>query len=404
MSHDSDPRRRRVLLLVENMSVPTDRRVWSEARSLARDGYAVTVICPTGRGRDLEAHVTVEGISIHRYPSHEARSNTPSYLSEYARALWHMRRQVRRLAAVAPFEIVHLANPPDVLFLATAALRRQGARIVFDQHDLVPELFEARFGSGRGLVYRAAVVAERRAFRAAGVVISPNESYRRIAIERGGKAPEDTFVVRIAPDLEVFSPGPPDPSLKRGKQFLLVYAGTMGHQDGVDHALRALKLLSRRRQDWHALLAGAGDAANDMRRLTAELGLSDLVEFTGHLDDAPLLRTLRSADVCLSPEPSNPLNDASTMIKVVEYMALACPIVAFDLAETRVSAGGAALYASSNDAAAFATCIERLLDDEPLRRELGQRGRARVETELSWARSEEQLLAAYERVLSARSR
>jgi glycosyltransferase involved in cell wall biosynthesis len=383
------------------MSAPSDRRVWAESRSLARAGYEVTVVCPTGDGRDTAQHETIEAISIHRYPRRESGGGPIGYLVEYGWALWHMRRLARRLQAEGGrFDLIHVCNPPDVLFLAVRSLRRRGARLVFDHHDLVPELFAIRF-SKRKLLYRAAVLFERLTFKAASVVVSPNESYRRIALGRGGKRPEDAFVVRIAPDLERFRAGEPDPRLKRGKPHLIAYMGTMGRQDGVDHALRALQVLSRERQDWHAVLAGAGDAAAEMRALAEELGLANLAEFTGHLGDTEILRLLSTADVCIAPEPSDPLNDVSTMIKVVEYMALARPLVAFDLAETRFSAADAALYATPNDDAELAACIGRLLDDPELRTELGVRGRARIEEELSWSRSEEQLLAAYERALAS---
>ncbi len=294
---------------------------------------------------------------------------------------------------------MQVCNPPDVLYLATAKLRRAGARLVFDHHDLVPELFEARFGRRGGPLYLAARAAERRTFAAADVVLSPNESYKRIAIERGGKRTEDVFVVRMAPDPERFR-GPVEiPERQRDKPHLLVYAGTIGPQDGVDQALYALRALADRRNDWHAVFAGSGDAVPSVLTLCRDLGLDGRVEFVGYLEDETLIPLLSAADVCLSPEPLNALNDASTMIKVVEYMGLGRPIVAYDLRETRYSAAEAALYATPGDAESMASCIARLLDDPALRETMGDAGRRRVE-ELSWSRSEESLLAAYERVLT----
>jgi glycosyltransferase involved in cell wall biosynthesis len=347
---------------------------------------------------------TLDGVAIYRYPHRESSGGAFGYVLEYAWALWHMRRLARRLdAEVGGFDAVQLCNPPDALFLAVRSLRRRGTRVVFDHHDLFPELYALRFGRRRPRpLYRLAALFERFTFGLADVVLSPNESYRRVAIGRGGKKPEDTFVVRIAPDLEQFRPRQPDPELRRGKEHLIAYVGTMGYQDGLDHALRALELLSRNRQDWHAVLAGTGDAASEVHALAQQLGLDGLAEFVGHIGDAEILRLLSTADVCLAPEPKNPLNDASTMIKVVEYMALARPVVAFDLTETRFSADGAALYATPNDDAELASCIERLLDDPALRVTLGSRGRARIEEKLSWRRSEEQLLAAYERAVGPR--
>jgi glycosyltransferase involved in cell wall biosynthesis len=384
-------------MLVENMSVPTDRRVWAEARALVSLGYRVSVVCPRGTSRDLDEKETLEGVTIHRFRHREAKAGPWSYLREYGSALRDMRRLARAIDRERRVDVVHLCNPPDVLFLAVGRFRRRGVPVVFDHHDLVPELYEARFGRRSGVLYRAAVTFERLTFRAADVVLSPNESYRRIAIERGGKSPEDVFVVRIAPDLARFRAVTPDPELRRGKRHLIAYAGTIGPQDGVDHALRALAALGERRKDWHAVFAGSGDSRDEAIALANDLALADRVEFPGHIEDGDLIRLLSSADVCLSPEPRNPLNEASTMIKVVEYMALARPIAAYDLPETRFSAGGAALYAPPSEPAGLADGIDRLLDDEDLRRRMGEEGRQRVENELSWAHSVESLTLAYRR-------
>lgn len=398
----SHPSRCHVLMLVENLSVPSDRRAWAEALALTSLGCRVTVVSPIGQGRDEERAQLLEGIKILRYPARPATGGPWSYLREFGSALTHMRQLARAVHREHRVDVVHLCNPPDVLFLAVRGLRRRGTRLVFDHHDLVPELYEARFGRPGGAFYRTAVRFERMTFRAADVVISPNESYRQIALSRGGKNEDDVFVVRIAPDIERFRPVAPDPDLRRGSPYLVVYAGTIGPQDGLDHALRALRELGERRDDWHAVVAGSGDWRDDAIALARELGLEDRVEFPGHLDDTALVPLLSTADVCLSPEPRNPFNDASTMIKVVEYMALAKPIVAYDLTETRFSAGESALYATPNDPTDFASCIDALLEDEPMRARMGAHGRSRVENELSWERSVESLDQAYRRVLDTR--
>ena len=400
----SDRRERaHVLVLVENMSVPRDRRVWAEARALRSAGYQVTVLCPAGRTQDVEPRAEIEGVEIHRFPAREATGGPAGYAVEYSSALWHLRRLARRVHARAPVDVVHVCNPPDLLVFAVGPLRRAGARVVFDHHDLVPELFEARFGRTRGPLLAAAKALERATFRRADVVVSPNETYRRIAIARGGKAPDDVFVVRMAPDVERFSPGEPDPELRRGKAHLIGYVGVMGPQDGLAEAVRALAALRGRRDDWHAILAGHGDAWEDAARLVRELGLEDVVELPGYVTDDEIVRLLRTADVCLAPEPRNALNEASTMIKIVEYLAFAKPVVAFDLAEARASAGGAGAFARDDTPDALAAELDRLLDDPGLRARMGAEGRRRVTEELSWARSTEALLAAYERVLSRRS-
>jgi glycosyltransferase involved in cell wall biosynthesis len=395
--------RGRTLVLVENLSVPFDRRVWQEARSLRDAGYEVTVICPLGVERDTEATAHIEGVDIHRYPLVAAGGGAASYAREYASAFARTAHLVRKLDHERRFDVVHACNPPDGLFLTALALRRRGTAYVFDHHDLVPELFISRFGR-RGPLYRAALLFERLTFRLADVVISTNESYRRVALDRGRMRPEDVFVVRSAPRAELFRQVARDTSLLADKMFLLAYLGVMGPQDGVDHALRALAELRESRNDWRAIFIGAGDVLEEMRSLARQLRLDDVVEFTGRIPDEDVIRILSSADVCLAPDPLNPLNDVSTMNKVVEYMALARPIVSYDLREARFSAAEAAVYAAANDVEDFATCIGRLLDDPNRRRSMGEIGRRRVEAELSWEQSEHQLIAAYERALALRAR
>jgi glycosyltransferase involved in cell wall biosynthesis len=393
--------RGRTLILVENLSVPFDRRVWQEAQSLSNSGYDVTVVCPRGVNEDTEPRLELDGVHIHRYRLRAATGGGADYAREYVTALARTAALVFQLDRRRRFDLVHACNPPDGLLVAALPLRRRDAAFVFDHHDLVPELFVSRFGR-RGALHRATFLAERLAFRLADVVISTNESYRRIALERGRKRPEDVFVVRSAPRVDRFRPVAPDASLKRGKEHLLAYLGVMGPQDGVDHALRALAHLATYRDDWRAVFVGSGDVFAEMQSLAIELGLAGVVEFTGRVPDAEVIRILSSADVCLSPDPKNPLNDLSTMNKILEYMALSRPIVSYELVEARVSAGEAAVYAKANDVECFARCISDLLDDPNRRRVMGEAGRRRVEHDLSWARSETQLLAAYEHALALR--
>src|SRR5438132_1666642 len=300
-----------VLMLVENMSVPLDRRVWPECRALREAGYEVVVVCPRGREVDVAPLEVVDGVEIHRFPS-ASGDGTLDFLREYVCAFWHVFRLARRLGRTRTFAVVHAANPPDFLLLAAIPLKRRGATFVFDHHDLFPELYLTRFGGSRNVGYWLALALERLSFKLADIVLSTNESYRRIAIERGRKRPEEVFVVRNAPDVSRFRPANPDPQLRRGTEHLLADAGVMARQDGVDGALRALRILRDRRDDWHAIFAGDGDAYDDVRRLAPQLGRDDVVEFTGFLHDrAAITRILSSADVCLAPEPKDPLNDAS---------------------------------------------------------------------------------------------
>jgi len=391
---------RHVLILVENLSVPFDRRVWQESCALVDAGYRVTVICPAGANRDREPEVTIDGVRILRYPLTPASGGPAGYLREYSTALWHTSVLAAKVRRESRVDVVQACNPPDLLFLIALMLRPFGARFVFDHHDLVPELFLSRFPGSRPLLHRLTKIVERLTFAAADAVISTNDSYRRVALTRGKIAPDDVAVVRSAPDLSRFIQRDPDDSLRRGKRYLLAYIGVMGPQDGVDYALRSLKLLKEEfgRDDVHAIFMGAGDVYDEMVELSKQLGIQDCVEFPGRVPDEFVQRCLSTADVCLAPDPLNPLNDVSTMNKIVEYMAMSRPIVSFDLVEARVSAGDAAVYVPANDERAFAHAIDNLLDRPEQRARMGEVGRARVESQLSWDVSRRNLTAFYQRL------
>ncbi|RDH78662.1 glycosyltransferase WbuB [Mycolicibacterium moriokaense] len=392
-----------ILILVENLSVPFDRRVWQESRALVDAGYRVTVICPQGAKQDTESDVTIDGVRILRYPLRPAEGGPLGYLREYSVALWHTIRLALKVRRRGRIDVVHACNPPDLFFIVAVILRiLGGTRSVFDQHDLVPELFLSRFSTSGKALYRVSLLLERLTFFCADAVISTNESYRRVAINRGRMAPERVSVVRSAPDLSRFVQREPDPALRNGKRHLCAYLGVMGPQDGVDYALRAIAHLRHGigRDDTHFVFMGAGDALTEMVSLSERLGISDIVEFTGRVPDEFVQRCLSSADVCLSPDPKNPLNDVSTMNKVVEYMAMARPLVSFDLIEARVSAAEAAAYVPANDEVAFAAAVDALLDDPQRRAEMGRIGRKRVEDELSWGTSRDNLLRFYDNLFA----
>jgi glycosyltransferase involved in cell wall biosynthesis len=389
------------LILVENLSVPFDRRVWQESLALRAAGWDVSVICPQGTKRDTEPYAEIEGVRIYRYPLKPATGGPVGYLKEYGSALWHTFRLARK---VGPVDVVHGCNPPDLYFLLARRLKRRGTKFIFDQHDLVPELYLSRFNRGEDGLYQAVCWLERKTYQTADVVISTNESYRAAALSRGGKRPEDVFVVRSAPVVERFHQVPVDPAIRKGKPYLLCYLGVMGPQDGVDYALRALAKLRDElgRTDWHAVFVGGGDTFDQMVALAGELGLNDLVDFTGRVSDDDLLRYLSAADVCLSPDPLNPLNDVSTMNKVMEYMAMGRAMVSFELKEARVSAGEAALYAPANDESQFAKLVAKLMDDPQERQRMGEIGMARVSGPLSWDRSRVALIEAYNAAIGIR--
>ncbi|MEZ0340660.1 glycosyltransferase family 4 protein [Mycobacterium sp. pV006] len=392
---------RHILILVENLSVPFDRRVWQEAQALTAAGFRVTVICPVGAGLDTEREIEIDGVRILRYPLRPATGGPKGYLREYTLALWHTVRLALHVRREGRIDVVQACNPPDLLFLVALLLRPGGTRFVFDHHDLVPELFLSRFASGGGLLHRLTRWVERATFACADAVISTNESYRRVAVDRGGMSPDRVTVVRSAPDLDRFVRQQADPELLRGKKHLLAYLGVMGPQDGIDYALRAVRSLRTdlHRNDVHCIFMGSGDVLPEMVSLSEELGISDIVEFPGRVPDEFVQRCLSTADVCLSPDPVNPLNDVSTMNKVVEYMAMGRPIVSFELAEARVSAGAAAMYVPGNNTAAFARGIDTLLRDPGLRDRMGEFGRRRVEEDLSWAVSSRNLVRFYQELL-----
>jgi glycosyltransferase involved in cell wall biosynthesis len=387
------------MILVENESVPHDSRVWQHALSLRQAGVAVTVVCPQGGDDEQALAQEREGVAIRRFVPRPSDGGLQGYAREYGAALQEMRRHVRRLVADKPLDVVQACNPPDVLLLAALSARRRGAALVFDHHDLVPELFLTRFGERR-LLHRATLIAERVGFALADVVISTNDFYREVAIARGRKRPEDIFVVRNAPGAAWLDPVEPDPSLRRGARHLVVYVGMMGPQDGIDRALRALASLARPPGDWRAVFVGEGEMLGDMRRLAAELDIDDRVEFTGWLEEQEVRRVVGDADVCLVPDPPGALNDVSSMVKVAEYMAAGRAIAAYALPETRRTAGDAAAYAADSSPEALAAVVEALLADADRRDRMGAEGRRRIGSGLMWEYQEPSLLAAYERAFA----
>jgi glycosyltransferase involved in cell wall biosynthesis len=388
----------RALIIVENEPVPGDRRVWEEAQTLRAAGWEIVILAPhRWEGAARPDDEMRDGVRIRRFRLRPAEASRLGHLREYGSAMLRIWREIGRLARERPFDVIQACNPPDFVLLAAAPQRRRGTRLVFDHHDLSPEMYACRSPDSSGLVIRALLVLERLGFRLADVTLANNDSAREMALGRGGQRPEDVFVVRNGPRLSQFTPVERDPTLAHGREHLIVYEGLMGPQDGVDHAIRALGHLAATRDDWYALFLGDGETLPDLRRLTGELGLDGRVEFAGFVGDDTLRRAICSADVCLAPDPLNPYTDRSTLVKLAEYMAMGRPIVSYDLAESRLAADGAALFAGGNDPTDFARCIDELLDDPALRRRLGDAGRVRVERELAWEHSELALLAAYRR-------
>lgn len=389
----------RVLIIVENLPLPFDRRVWLEARTLKAAGAKVSIICPTGKGFE-KRHEVLDGIDIYRHPLPIEADGALGYLLEYGAALFWETVLAWRVFLKGGLDVIHGCNPPDLIFLVALPFRLFGVRYLFDHHDINPELYEAKYDR-KGFFWKLMVLFERLTFKAAKVSIATNESYRRIAIDRGGKRPEDVFVVRSGPDLSKVKPVAPVDSWRNGRRYLVGYVGVMGAQEGIDLLLEAVRhiVFDRGRTDVQFGLVGGGSSLAEMQALSHTLDVSDYVTFTGRAPDQTLFEVLSTADVCVNPDRVNPMNDKSTMNKIMEYMAVGKPIVQFEVAEGRVSAGEASLYAAPNDPADMADKILALLDDPERRKRMGGFGRERVERELSWATQIDPLLSAYERVL-----
>jgi glycosyltransferase involved in cell wall biosynthesis len=394
-----------VLLLVENHSVPADRRVWGEAQTLRRAGYRVSIISPRGRFQDTEPYEAREGVAIHRFTLRFEGNSKLHYVLEYAWALAACFFLSLRIWRTRGFDVVHVGNPPDFFFPLAWFYKLFGKKFIFDQHDLCPETYLSKFpDAGKRMSYRLLRWSEKLTYQAANVVITTNESYRAVAQSRGGVPADRVFVVRNAPNLDVFKPMPPDPALKDGFRYMVTFVGIMAPQDGVDYLLRAAHYVVNDlgRRDILFALVGTGPAWEDLKKMCAELELDPYVRFTGRIPDAPMLKYLATADVCASPDPNNPLNDVSTMNKLMEFMAMGKATVSFELKEARYSAQDAAVYIQDNDWKAFGQAIVDLLNDPQRCRTMGQAGMHRMATELSWKRSEEQLRAAYTRALGGR--
>lgn len=394
-------RPRRILIIVENLPVPFDRRVWAEAQSLQRAGYKVSIICP--RGPFAEAPFeSIDGIEIHRHPLPVQAHGKLAYLAEYGSALfWEFVYSVRVFRGRG-FDAIHACNPPDLIFLIGAFYKYLfGKKFVFDHHDLNPELFEAKFGH-RGLLWKTLAFLERLTFKVADISIATNQSYARIAVQRGQMKPDRVFVVRSGPNLKRVREMPPNPKWCNGRSHLVAYVGVIGEQEGIDLLLEAVKHITsdRQRADVQFVIVGAGPSLEALKQACAQMRLSDFVTFTGRVDDTTLFEVLSTAQVCVNPDRPNAMNDMSTMNKIMEYMALGKPIVQFDLTEGRVSAQSASLYARNTDTSDFGDKILELMDDPDRRQEMGTYGRQRVRDELSWEHEEPKLIAAYKAVFS----
>lgn len=394
---------RKILIIVENLPVPFDTRVWQEATTLAREGYTVSVICPKGKGYNKE-YEHLDGVHIYRHDLPKEGNGPLGYAREYFSALWHEYRLARKVYKERGFHVIHGCNPPDNIYMVAARFKGKGVDYVFDHHDICPELYEAKFGKTTGPLYKSQLWLERNTYRHCKFAFVTNESYKKIAIGRGGMEPERVHVLRSGPRLERLRILPPKPAIKRGRKHMVGYLGVIGQQEGIEYLLEAARIIKEEkgRDDIFWGIVGGGPHLDALRRQAADMGLGDIVEFTGRVSDEVMLDYLNTADVCVNPDEYNAMNDKSTMNKVLEYMALGKPIVQFDLTEGRYSAQEASLYANRNDARDLAEKILSLIDDPARRAEMSAIGRDRILNQLSWDHTSRALLKAYDDYFTSR--
>jgi len=403
----------KVLMWVEN-NFPQDTRVANEARLLANAGYQVAVIAL--RNHRQAARETWNGIEVYRVPTLELFKKTVAgnrsrlnllfvrlksflgYVVEYLYFTSACLFVSTYIFVRRGFDVMHAHNPPDTLFLVAAPFKLLGKKFVFDQHDLCPELYRSRYSAREGVYTRFLRMFEWCSLKLADVTIATNESYKQIQIERANKNPASIFVVRNGPNQMRMTSAAPSARLRGMNKSILCYVGSLNPQDGVDYLLRSLRHLLHglKRSDFYCVIMGTGDSLQDLRDLAGNLQLNGCVELTGFVSDEELQANLAAADICVDPDPSSPLNDVSTWIKVMEYMASAKPIISFDLKETRFSARDAAIYVEPNNETEFAKAIAQLMDQPNLQKEMGHYGRRRVEEDLQWAKVGKNLLTAYQ--------
>jgi len=404
-------------MFVENL-FPDDPRVRNECEALSAAGYCITVVCLRKRGEPFSE--IVQGIQVYRLASLSFFKKTPGprltllqqgflkvasvvgYLGEYLYFTIACLCMSVYVAFKHGFDVIHAHNPPDTLFLVAALYKPFGKKFIFDHHDLSPELYQSRYGANNNLLTRTLRLMEKCSLKLANVTIATSESYKQLQIQRGGVKPEKAFVVRNGPDFRRMTIHSPSKRLRQMGKCILCYVGIMNPQDGVDYLLRSLRHLAFElgRKDFYCVIMGSGDSLADLRALAIELRLEHFVEFTGYISEEDLFSNLAAADICVDPDPSSPLNDVSTWIKIMEYMAYAKPIVSYDLKETRFSAQDAAIYVKPNDERKFAEAIASLMDQPMLRKTADEFGRKRVEQDLQWPLVRKELLRAYETLLN----
>ena len=388
-----------ILFVVENNTVPFDRRVWAEARAAREFGYEVSVICPSDRTRDSGPNI-IDGIRIYRHPRPIEGLNKWTTILEYLNAFFWESLLSIRIFLHRPFSVIHSANPPDHVFLIASVFKIAGVKFIFDHHDLTPETYITKYGT-EGIIHKILLWMERRTFRASDLVISTNESYKMVAIERGGKSDNDVIIVRNGPDLSTIPTMVPSPELLTGFRHLVAYVGIIGKQEGIENLLKAAHHIvqKKQRRDIKFAVVGTGPYLKSLIRKAKTMGLKQYVQFFGYVPDGLLYKILTTADIGINPEFRNDFTDKSTMIKIMEYMCFGKPIVQFYTAESTYTAGNAAINIKNNDAIEFADEILALLDDPSRRERMGKIGRERIENLWSWQIQKRKLRMAYDRII-----
>lgn len=394
-------KQRKILIIVENLPVPFDTRVWQEATTLVANGYTVSVICPKGKGYSKERE-TLDGVHIFRHDLPEEGNGAFGYLKEYTSALREELRLAKLIYKEIGFDVIHGCNPPDDIYMVAKHFKKYGVKYVFDHHDICPELFEAKFGKTSGPLYFSQIWLERQTYKHCTFAFVTNESYKKIAIKRGKMTPEKVIILRSGPKLERMKIIPPVESIKRGYKYMVGYVGVIGQQEGVEYLLEAAKYIKEHENNVFWGIVGGGPHLEALKQQAHKMGLDDCVEFTGRVPDQQLLEYLNTADVCVNSDTYNSMNDKSTMNKILEYMALGKPIVQFDLTEGRYSAQEASVYAKNNDAEDMAKKIIELLKHPEKRKVMGEYGRNRVVNELSWEHTSKALLDGYEKFFTGK--
>ena len=385
-----------ILIVVENLPVPFDRRVWQEANTLSENGAKVSIICPKMKGY-TEKYEVINDIEIYRHPLPFEASGALGYLLEYSTSIFWEWWLSLKIYSKKRFQVIHGCNPPDLIFIVAWCYKLFGVKYVFDHHDINPELFIAKYNK-KGFFYKLMIFLEKLTFKSADYSIATNESYKEIAIRRGGMNPDKVQVVRSGPKLDRLQLLPPDEQYKKGRKYLIGYVGVIGEQEGIDLLLQSMKIIISKRNDIQLAIVGGGTHVEELRKLCTELDLNDYVDFYGRVSDEILVGVLNTADVCVNPDKPTEMNNLSTMNKIMEYMALKKPIVQFDLKEGRFSASEASLYAK--DVPDFAQKIIELIDNEDIRQKMGEYGYTRVINKLSWNHESQKLIDFYNIILS----